>query len=156
MLRVTYMATWRASTSGRRRLHELHEIRHAGDQVLEEVEAGIAELIVGGDGDLERSAVGAAGVGGAVTVVGEELHRDTVQTVGHFPVDVSKTRINFLSGASHKFHGPKGVGFIYINSDNIIRDRTHRGNDTHNPPILQSSTSRVVGNTPVSTPWCLK
>jgi len=38
------------------------------------------------------------------------FHTDTVQTIGYFPIDLSKIRINFLSGSAHKFHGPKGIG----------------------------------------------
>ncbi|MBP9186438.1 MAG: cysteine desulfurase [Bacteroidia bacterium] len=43
------------------------------------------------------------------------FHCDTVQTVGHQPIDLSKLNVHFIAGAAHKFHGPKGVGFIYIN-----------------------------------------
>ena len=46
---------------------------------------------------------------------GALFHSDTVQTIGHFPIDLQEISIDFLSGAAHKFHGPKGVGFIYIN-----------------------------------------
>ncbi len=52
---------------------------------------------------------------------GALFHSDTVQTIGHFPVDVRKTPVHFLSGAAHKFHGPKGVGFIYINPETPIK-----------------------------------
>ncbi len=48
------------------------------------------------------------------------FHTDTVQSIGHIPIDVSKLNINFLSGSGHKLHGPKGVGFLYINKHNII------------------------------------
>jgi cysteine desulfurase len=43
------------------------------------------------------------------------FHCDTVQTIGHYPFDLSKLKIHFLACAAHKFNGPKGVGFIYIN-----------------------------------------
>ena len=43
------------------------------------------------------------------------FHSDTVQTVGHLPIDVRAIPIHFLTAGAHKFHGPKGVGFIYIN-----------------------------------------
>lgn len=43
------------------------------------------------------------------------FHCDTVQTIGHYPFDMGKLKINFLACAAHKFNGPKGVGFIYIN-----------------------------------------
>ncbi len=46
------------------------------------------------------------------------FHSDCVQTVGHYPLDLRKTPVHFISGASHKFHGPKGCGILYVN-DNI-------------------------------------
>lgn len=46
------------------------------------------------------------------------FHSDCVQTVGHYPLDLRKTPVHFISSAGHKFHGPKGVGILYIN-DNI-------------------------------------
>jgi cysteine desulfurase len=45
------------------------------------------------------------------------FHSDTVQTVGHYAIDLKDIHVHFINGAAHKFHGPKGVGFIYINSD---------------------------------------
>jgi cysteine desulfurase len=45
---------------------------------------------------------------------GAWFHSDTVQTMGHFPIDIRTTRVHFLNAAAHKFHGPKGVGFIFI------------------------------------------
>jgi len=48
------------------------------------------------------------------------FHTDTVQSIGHLPLDVSKLNISFLSGSGHKLHGPKGVGFLYINHKNLI------------------------------------
>jgi cysteine desulfurase len=46
------------------------------------------------------------------------FHSDCVQTVGHYPIDLRKTPVHFISGAGHKFHGPKGCGILYVN-DNI-------------------------------------
>ena len=46
------------------------------------------------------------------------FHCDTVQTMAHYPIDLQKINVDFITGSAHKFHGPKGVGFIYI-SDNI-------------------------------------
>lgn len=48
------------------------------------------------------------------------FHTDTVQSIGHIPIDVSQLNISFLSGSGHKLHGPKGVGFLYVNKTNII------------------------------------
>ena len=70
------------------------------------------------------------------------FHTDTVQTMGYFPIDVSKTRINFLAGAGHKFHGPKGVGFIYINGDNIIKPYILGGSQERN---MRAGTENLYG-----------
>jgi len=70
------------------------------------------------------------------------LHSDTVQTIGHLPIDVNKVKINFLSGAAHKFHGPKGVGFLYINNDNIIKPFIDSGAQERN---MRGGTENVYG-----------
>lgn len=70
------------------------------------------------------------------------FHSDTVQTMGYFPIDVSKTRINFLAGAGHKFHGPKGVGFIYINGDNIVQPMINGGSQERN---MRAGTENIYG-----------
>tara|TARA_B100001115_G_scaffold183547_1_gene182750 strand:+ start:828 stop:1961 length:1134 start_codon:yes stop_codon:yes gene_type:complete len=46
------------------------------------------------------------------------FHSDTVQTIGHYHIDLQKINVDFLAASAHKFHGPKGIGFIYI-SDNV-------------------------------------
>jgi cysteine desulfurase len=46
---------------------------------------------------------------------GALFHCDTVQTMGHYPFDLSRGHIDYLAAAAHKFNGPKGVGFIYMN-----------------------------------------
>ena len=45
---------------------------------------------------------------------GVPFHTDAVQAVGHIPVDVNADNIDMLSASAHKFHGPKGVGFLYV------------------------------------------
>lgn len=70
------------------------------------------------------------------------FHCDTVQTMGYYPVDLSATRINFLSGSGHKFHGPKGVGFAYINSDNIIQPYLDGGAQERN---MRGGTENIYG-----------
>ena len=81
-------------------------------------------------------------VSGICEEAGVLFQSDTVQTVGHFPIDVSKTRISFLTGGAHKFHGPKGVGFIYINSDNLIRPFLDGGSQERN---MRGGTENVYG-----------
>lgn len=70
------------------------------------------------------------------------FHSDTVQTIGHFPMDVSKTKIHFLSAGAHKFHGPKGVGFIYINGDAMIKPFIDGGSQERN---MRGGTENVYG-----------
>ncbi len=70
------------------------------------------------------------------------FHSDTVQTVAHFPFDVQATPISFMSGSAHKFHGPKGVGFIYINSDNNIDPFIDGGGQERN---MRAGTENVYG-----------
>lgn len=46
------------------------------------------------------------------------FHSDCVQTVGHYPIDLRKTPVHFISASGHKFHGPQGAGVLYVN-DNV-------------------------------------
>ena len=52
---------------------------------------------------------------------GALFHSDTVQSIGHFPWDLQKTPIDFLTAAAHKFHGPKGIGFAFIRKGSGIK-----------------------------------
>ncbi len=70
------------------------------------------------------------------------FHSDTVQTIGYFPIDISKTKISFLAGSAHKFYGPKGIGFIYINGDNIIKPYIDGGAQERN---MRSGTENIYG-----------
>ena len=45
------------------------------------------------------------------------FHSDTVQSIGKYDFDLSKLNIDFIVGSAHKFHGPKGIGFVYINKN---------------------------------------
>lgn len=54
-------------------------------------------------------------VGELCREAGAVFHSDTVQTMGHYPFDLSKVHIHFLTCAAHKLHGPKGIGFLYVN-----------------------------------------
>ncbi len=48
------------------------------------------------------------------------FHSDCVQSVGHLPVDLKKTQVDFINASAHKFHGPKGIGFAYVKKGNLI------------------------------------
>lgn len=73
------------------------------------------------------------------------FHSDTVQTIGYYPFDLSQTPIHFLSGSAHKFYGPKGVGFIYINRDHLIQPFIDGGSQERNMRGGTENISGIVG-----------
>ena len=70
------------------------------------------------------------------------FHTDTVQTMGHFVHNLKELNVSFLTGAAHKFHGPKGVGFLYINHDVKIKPFIHGGAQERN---MRGGTENVYG-----------
>jgi cysteine desulfurase len=70
------------------------------------------------------------------------FHSDCVQTVGHYPLDLRKTPVHFISGAGHKFHGPKGVGVLYINDNVKIRPFIFGGGQERN---MRAGTENLYG-----------
>ncbi|HEX6915129.1 MAG TPA: cysteine desulfurase family protein [Chitinophagaceae bacterium] len=70
------------------------------------------------------------------------FHCDTVQTVGHFPIDLKKIYVHFITGAGHKFHGPKGVGMLYVNSSVRINPLVHGGGQERN---MRAGTENLYG-----------
>jgi cysteine desulfurase len=73
---------------------------------------------------------------------GAFFHSDTVQTMGYYPFDLKKTKIHFLTGSAHKFHGPKGVGFVYINGEASIKPLIDGGAQERN---IRAGTENVAG-----------
>lgn len=76
---------------------------------------------------------------------GAYFHSDTVQTIGYFPFDVQKMKIHFLSGSAHKFHGPKGVGFLYINSAVKLSPFIDGGSQERNMRAGTENVASIVG-----------
>lgn len=70
------------------------------------------------------------------------FHSDTVQTIGYFPIKAKEWGLNFLSGSAHKFHGPKGIGFVYINSDNHLSPYIDGGAQERN---MRAGTENIHG-----------
>lgn len=76
---------------------------------------------------------------------GAWLHSDTVQTIGHYQINVQQTPIDFLSGAAHKFYGPKGIGFIYIHNRCHIEPFIDGGSQERNMRAGTENISGIVG-----------
>ena len=70
------------------------------------------------------------------------FHSDTVQTMGHYKHDLKKLKIDFMVGSAHKFHGPKGVGFIYIGEGLKIKPMLYGGSQERN---MRGGTENVAG-----------
>ena len=70
------------------------------------------------------------------------FHTDTVQTMGHYRHDVQQLKNHFLVGSAHKFHGPKGVGFLYTRSGTRVSPLIHGGSQERN---VRSGTENVYG-----------
>lgn len=70
------------------------------------------------------------------------FHSDTVQTMGHYPLDLSELDIDFITASAHKFHGPKGVGFLYINGKDKIKPLIYGGAQERN---MRGGTENVYG-----------
>ena len=70
------------------------------------------------------------------------FHSDTVQTFAHFPIDLSIINIHAINASAHKFHGPKGVGFIYLNGERQIQPLLQGGGQERN---MRGGTENVAG-----------
>ena len=70
------------------------------------------------------------------------FHSDTVQTMGHYALDLKDINVHFVTCAAHKFHGPKGVGFLYINHLHKITPFIHGGAQERN---MRGGTENVAG-----------
>ena len=73
---------------------------------------------------------------------GAVFHTDAVQALGHIPVDVKNLGIDMLSGSSHKFNGPRGVGFLYVRRGAGIRPFVDGGSQESG---LRAGTENVAG-----------
>lgn len=70
------------------------------------------------------------------------FHCDMVQTIGHYPLDLKKLNVHFASAAGHKFHGPKGVGILYINEQVKINPLLAGGSQERN---MRAGTENLYG-----------
>lgn len=70
------------------------------------------------------------------------FHSDTVQTMGHYKHDLAALKVDCITGAAHKFHGPKGAGFMYIDKNTKIAPFIHGGAQERN---MRGGTENVYG-----------
>jgi cysteine desulfurase len=70
------------------------------------------------------------------------FHSDTVQTMAHFAFDLKEIDIDFITCAAHKFHGPKGVGFLYVNKKTKVSSFIHGGAQERG---LRGGTENIAG-----------
>lgn len=70
------------------------------------------------------------------------FHSDTVQTMGHYKIDVKEIGADFITCAAHKFHGPKGVGFLYVSKDLIVSPIIQGGSQERG---LRGGTENLIG-----------
>ncbi|MBT6808058.1 MAG: cysteine desulfurase [Flavobacteriales bacterium] len=70
------------------------------------------------------------------------FHSDTVQTMAHFPFNMQELNVDFMAASAHKFHGPKGVGFVYISEDIQIKPLLRGGGQERN---MRAGTENIYG-----------
>jgi cysteine desulfurase len=73
---------------------------------------------------------------------GAYFHSDTVQTMAHYPINLHELDIDFITCSAHKFHGPKGVGFLYVNSTVRIQPLLFGGAQERN---MRGGTENIYG-----------
>jgi cysteine desulfurase len=73
------------------------------------------------------------------------FHTDAVQGVGHFEINLKKNKVDFLSAAAHKFHGPKGIGFSFIRKNSGLKPFIYGGAQERGMRAGTESVHNIVG-----------
>jgi cysteine desulfurase len=81
-------------------------------------------------------------IGDLCSRYGALFHTDTVQTMGHYRHDVQQLKAHFLAASAHKFHGPKGVGFLYCRKGTQLSQLIHGGGQESS---LRAGTENIHG-----------
>lgn len=84
-------------------------------------------------------------IGAAAAKRGILFHTDAVQAFAHIPIDVNEMNIDLLSASGHKFHGPKGVGFLYVRDGVRITNLIHGGGQEHGKRAGTVNVAQIVG-----------
>jgi cysteine desulfurase len=90
---------------------------------------------IGNINDLER-------IGALAKEYGAFFHSDTVQTMGHYVHDLKNLPVDAIVAGAHKFHGPKGAGFLFVRKDKKIHPFIHGGSQERN---MRGGTENVIG-----------
>ncbi len=87
-----------------------------------------------------------------VAEIGKELrgkgiafHTDAVQAVGQIPLSMARLPVDYLSASAHKFHGPKGVGFLYVRKDRDLPSFIHGGGQERGKRAGTENVAGIVG-----------
>ncbi len=81
-------------------------------------------------------------VGRLCAAQGAYFHSDAVQATGHYRHDMKQLKVAGMAAAAHKFHGPKGIGFMYLRKDKKVSAFIHGGSQERN---LRGGTENVAG-----------
>ncbi|MCB0516238.1 MAG: cysteine desulfurase family protein [Chitinophagales bacterium] len=73
---------------------------------------------------------------------GAYVHSDMVQTFAHYPINLQEIPLDFMASSAHKFHGPKGVGFMYMRTGNVVKSMILGGAQERN---LRAGTENIAG-----------
>ena len=73
------------------------------------------------------------------------FHSDSVQSVGHYHLDLQTIPIDFLAASAHKFHGPKGIGFVFIRKNSRLKPLIHGGMQERGVRAGTESIHDIVG-----------
>lgn len=76
---------------------------------------------------------------------GVDFHTDAVQAVGQIPLSLAPLPVDYLSASAHKFHGPKGVGFLYVRKDENLPSFIHGGSQERGKRAGTENVAGIVG-----------
>ena len=73
------------------------------------------------------------------------FHSDTVQSIGKYKLDLSKCNVDSIVGSAHKFHGPKGIGFLYVNKNLNLKSMLIGGGQERGLRAGTESVHNILG-----------
>ena len=86
-----------------------------------------------------------ADIGGKLRARGIAFHTDAVQAVGQIPLSMMRLPVDYLSASAHKFHGPKGVGFLYVRKNQDLPSFIHGGSQERGKRAGTENVAGIVG-----------